>query len=252
MEALSVSQVQTYLGCPLKYRFQYVERIPKPWRAAAIAFGSSIHAAVEEFWRARMEGKASGVDAVLSTFEADWYAQNVEPLVFSERDSKESLTERGRTMLRVYVEAADGIQPAAVEERFALDLADPKTGEDLDVTLHGVIDLIEEDGTVVELKTANRALEDGALDRHLQLSTYALARFLVTGSIPKLRLDQLLKTKVPRLERYETSRTLEDLSWTGRLLKGVAGAIDASHFFPNPSWRCSECEYFAHCQAWRG
>jgi RecB family exonuclease len=192
------------------------------------------------------------VDAVLSTFDADWYAQNLEPLVFSERDSKESLTEKGRAMLRVYVEAANGISPSAVEERFALDLADPKTGEDLDVTLRGVIDLVELDGTIVELKTANRALEDGALDRHLQLSTYALARFLFTGSVPKLRLDQLLKTKVPRLERYETSRTLEDLSWTGQLLKGVAGAIRAGHFFPNPSWRCSECEYFAHCQAWRG
>jgi putative RecB family exonuclease len=252
VETLSVSQVQTYLGCALKYRFQYVERIPKPWRAAAIAFGSSIHAAVEAFWRGRMDGKACGVDAVLSTFEADWYAQNVEPLVFSERDSKESLVEKGRTMLRIYVEAADGIQPSAVEERFALELADPKTGEDLEVTLHGVIDLIEKDGTIVELKTANRALEDGALDRHLQLSTYALAMFLLRGTLPKLRLDQLLKTKVPRLERYETSRTLEDLTWTGRLLKGVAGAIDAGHFFPNPSWRCSECEYFAHCQAWRG
>jgi CRISPR/Cas system-associated exonuclease Cas4 (RecB family) len=155
-------------------------------------------------------------------------------------------------MLRIYVEAANGISPAAVEERFALGLADPKTGEDLDVTLHGVIDLVESDGTIVELKTANRALEDGALDRHLQLSTYALAMFLRTGTVPKLRLVQLLKTKVPRLERYETSRTLEDLSWTGRLLKGVSRAIDAGHFFPNPSWRCSECEYFAHCQAWRG
>ena len=29
-------------------------------------------------------------------------------------------------------------------------------------------------------------------------------------------------------------------------------AIQTEHFFPNPSWRCTECEYFAHCQQWRG
>jgi hypothetical protein len=65
-------------------------------------------------------------------------------------------------------------------------------------------------------------------------------------------LDLLLKTKKPRLERRETSRTLEDLSWTARLLLRSADAIASGIFYPNPSWRCSECEYFAHCQKWRG
>jgi putative RecB family exonuclease len=51
MEArtLSISQIQSYLLCPLKYRFQYVDRIPKPWRAASLSFGSSVHSAIEWF-----------------------------------------------------------------------------------------------------------------------------------------------------------------------------------------------------------
>jgi hypothetical protein len=36
------------------------------------------------------------------------------------------------------------------------------------------------------------------------------------------------------------------------LIREVSLAIQTEHFFPSPSWRCSECEYFAHCQAWRG
>jgi hypothetical protein len=43
-----------------------------------------------------------------------------------------------------------------------------------------------------------------------------------------------------------------DLSWTARLIREVSVAIETEHFFPNPSWRCTECEFFAHCQAWRG
>ncbi len=249
---ISVSQVNAYLGCPLKYRFQYVDKIPRPWRVAAMAFGTSVHAAVEWFHREWLADRSTDLEAVLKVFDADWYAQNVEPLVFSEKESKDSLAEKGRAMLQLYVESASGTKPVAVEQWFELDLADPETGELLDVRLRGVIDLVEEGETLVDLKTAGRTLEQGGLERHLQLSTYALAFFLLHGSIPKLRLDMLLKTAKPRLERHPTTRSIEDLGWTARLIHEVAKAIETEHFFPNPSWRCTECEYFAHCQRWRG
>ena len=249
---ISVSQVNAYLACPLKYRFQYVDKIPRPWRVAAMAFGTSVHAAVEWFHRERLAGRKADMVEILKVFDADWYAQNLEPLVFSERESKDSLAEKGRAMLQLYVESVNGTMPVAVEQPFELDLADPETGELLDVRFRGIIDLVEEDQTLVDLKTAGRTLEQGGLERHLQLSTYALAFLLQHGAIPKLRLDMLLKTAKPRLERHETTRSIEDLGWTARLIHEVSLAIETEHFFPNLSWRCTECEYFAHCQQWRG
>jgi len=249
---ISVSQVNAYLSCPLKYRFQYVDKIPRPWRVAAMAFGSSVHAAVEWFQKERLAGRSPKAPEVLKVFDADWYAQNVEPLVFSERESREGLAEKGRGMLQLYVESTNGVKPVAVEQWFELDLADPETGEVLEVRLRGVIDLVEEGDVLVDLKTAGRSLESGGLERHLQLSTYALAYFLLRGQMPKLRLDMLMKTARPRLDRHETTRSVEDLSWTARLIREVSLAIETEHFFPNPSWRCTECEYFAHCQQWRG
>ncbi len=249
---ISVSQVNAYLACPLKYRFQYVDKIPRPWRVAAMAFGSSVHAAVEWFHRERLAGRSPELTEILKIFDADWYAQTIEPLVFSERESKDFLAEKGRAILQLYVESANDVRPVAVEQPFELDLADPETGEVWDIRFRGIIDLVEEDETLVDLKTAGRTLESGGLERHLQLSTYALAYFLVHGSIPKLRLDMLLKMTKPRLERHPTTRSVADLSWTAQLIREVALAIQTEHFFPNPSWRCSECEYFAHCQRWRG
>ncbi len=250
---VSISQIQTFLLCPLKYRFTYVDHLPKPWRAASLSFGSSIHAAIEWFHKERLAGRTPNPGQVLAVFEADWFAQNLEPLVFPEKESKEELTEKGRQMLSVYLEAAARAKPKAVEESFELDLADPKTGEILEgIRLRGRIDLVEEGETLVDLKTAARSPGNGGLERHLQLSTYALVYLLRHGRIPKLRLDVLLKTKVPKLERLSTSRSLEDLEWTARLIKRVTRAIEARSFYPNPSWLCSECEYFAHCQRWRG
>lgn len=248
----SLSQIQTYLGCPLKYRFQYVDKIPRPWRVAAMAFGSSVHSAVEWFHKERLARRTAELTDVLQVFDADWYAQNLEPLVFSERESKDALAEKGRAMLQLYVEQQGDSRPVAIEQPFELELADPETGECLDVFLRGIVDLVEEDDTLVDLKTAGRTLEHGGLERHLQLSTYALVFYLLRGSIPKLRLDMLLKTAKPRLERHPTTRNLQDLRWTAYLIQQVALAIKTEHFFPNPSWRCTECEYFAHCQQWRG
>jgi putative RecB family exonuclease len=252
MESVSVSQVQAYLACPLKYRFQYVDRIPPPWRAAALAFGSSIHAAIEWFQRERLAGRDPQLEDMVAIFEADWYAANLGSVVFGDRESEGVLREKGVELLRLYVTDTDTSKPTRIEERFEIDLVDPETGEVFDLRLHGYIDLEEEDETLVELKTAARTLEQGGLERHLQLSTYALVYFLREGRIPKLRLDQLVKTKVPRLERHPTTRTIEDLAWTARLIAGTAKAIEARHFYPNPSWRCAECEFFAHCQKWQG
>jgi putative RecB family exonuclease len=252
MEPLSISQIQTYLFCALKYRFQYIDRIPAPWRPAALAFGSAIHAAIEWFHRERFAGRTPEPEAVQRMFEADWYAANLDPVVFAEKDSKESLREKGREMLEVYLAESNGSLPAAIEDRFEIDLFDPETGEVLDVRLRGIIDLVEEDGTLVELKTAARTFDTGSLERHLQLSTYALVQTLRTGEIPKLRIDALLKTKVPQLKRLPATRTVEDLAWTVRLIEMVARSIQSGLFFPNPSYRCSECEFFAPCQKWRG
>lgn len=249
---ISLSRVNAYLSCPLKYRFHYVDEIPPPWRAAALAFGSSVHAAVEWFHKARLDGKTPTVEEIIAIFEADWFAANLDPLVFSDKDSKEALTEKGGDMVRLYVAESNGKLPKFIEQRFEIDLVDPSTGEAFDIRLRGIIDLVEEDDLLVDLKTAARTIEDGGLERHLQLSTYALAYYLTFGTIPRLRLDMLLKTKQPRLERHETTRTIEDLGWTAQLIAGVARAIEARQFYPNPSWRCTECEYFAHCQAWRG
>jgi hypothetical protein len=92
-------------------------------------------------------------------------------------------------MIGIYLEQRGGAIPVAVEQPFELELADPRTGECLDVRLRGIVDLVEEDSTLVDLKTAGRTPEPGGLERHLQLSTYALSHLLQHGEIPKLRLD---------------------------------------------------------------
>ena len=39
---LSVSQINVYLACPLKYRFQYVDEIPRAFTSSALVFGIAV------------------------------------------------------------------------------------------------------------------------------------------------------------------------------------------------------------------
>lgn len=37
------TQLDTYLRCPLRYRFTYIDRLAPEFLAASLAFGSGIH-----------------------------------------------------------------------------------------------------------------------------------------------------------------------------------------------------------------
>src|SRR5260221_927017 len=157
---ISISQVNAYLACPLKYRFQYVEKIPKPFQPAALAFGSSVHAAIEWFHRERMECRTPEASVVLQLFDDDWRAQTQETLLFSERESADSLIRKGREMLQLYLRQSDSMPaPVAVEDPFEVPLEDPESGEPFEITLRGIVDLVQADGTLVELKTAGRSFD---------------------------------------------------------------------------------------------
>jgi len=66
METISISRVQAYLACPLKYKFEHVDQIPKPFRASALAFGGSVHAAIEWFHKERIDWHTPEVEAAVS------------------------------------------------------------------------------------------------------------------------------------------------------------------------------------------
>ena len=57
MEYISASQINSYLLCPRKYRFWYIDGIPPSSKSSALAFGSSIHTALEWFHEELLAGK---------------------------------------------------------------------------------------------------------------------------------------------------------------------------------------------------
>ena len=236
---LSISQIQTYLGCPLKYRFQYLDKLParvvrrlSPSAPRSTPRSSGSTRTASPGGSAKLDGRPPGLRRRLVRAELGALGllrAGVARLLTRrvERCSGSTWNQSGR------------LKPRRVEQPFELELADPRTGECLDVRLRGIVDLVEEDGTLVDFKTAGRTSNPVELERHLQLSTYALVHLCSSAPSPTFVSTCCSRRQKPRLERLPTSRSLEDLAWTARLIEQVAQAILTEHFFPNPSWRCA-------------
>jgi len=60
-----------------------------------------------------------------------------------------------------------------------------------------------------------------------------------------------VKTKKPKVQIWETTRTVSDLFWLFGLIREVWHGIEAGVFPPNPeTWKCSPryCEYWGICR----
>ena len=74
IEHLSKSQISLYMDCSLKYKFQYIDNLPKPFKPAGLAFGTSIHSALE--W---LQGTAQGAQRILGKGFQDFRSRLVRP-----------------------------------------------------------------------------------------------------------------------------------------------------------------------------
>src|SRR5208283_2712799 len=160
---LSYSQMNTYMTCPLKYRFHYIDQVEPPFVSSALVFGSCIHEAVGGFYQSCLEGDLLSPSQVHDVYRQAWESCSKEQEIrFFNGDAADSLTTKAKLMLDVFHEAFDpGVQIIGIEEPFEVDL-----GKRIP-PLVGWIDAVElaPDGTVsvIDLKTASKRYSDNTV-----------------------------------------------------------------------------------------
>jgi putative RecB family exonuclease len=245
---LSYSQINTYMTCPLRYHFQYVEQIPPTFTSASLAFGSSIHEAAAAFYQSRLEGDELRPDQLLDVYRDTWRSK--ESVKFFNGDNENSLMQKASLMLSVFHESCDpSVCVLGVEEFFEVPLGGLPP-------FHGYIDLIEQsvDGTIaiVDLKTASKKLTDANVHGNLQLTAYSLGAEAL-GFEPNalnLRLDVLTKTKNPEMVKHHTTRTEDDRRRFIKLLYQIWNGIEQGVWFPREDWHCGQCAWAKQCADW--
>ena len=253
MDHLSCSQINLYLHCPLKYKFHYIDGLPKPFKPSGLAFGGSIHAALAWLHKQRMDGNNVPLQKLLRIFDADWYAQKLDTEIrYKNGEADTRLMFMAKEMLSLYFNQPYK-KPVGAEVPFVLPLVNLSTGERLDINLEGFIDLIEKDDTITEFKTSAQAMNLRDIEDHLQLTAYSYAYQMLYQKPPRLlKLIDFVKTKRPRVITLEADAKKLDYQrffyLAGQVLKGIRRQV----FFPRKSFMCKDCEYAGPCKAWRG
>ena len=87
---LSVSRIKTFLMCPRKYAFQYVEKVTPEYRSAALAFGTSWHHAIGHFLAKSNVDARVAIDELTDVFRTALereLADDTVPVLFDDEES---------------------------------------------------------------------------------------------------------------------------------------------------------------------
>ena len=158
----------------------------------------------------------------------------------------------GKEMLGIYFNSPlNSIESAEVP--FHVPLLNISTGEELMVSLEGIIDLIEKDDVIVEFKTSARSMDPESLNDYLQLTAYSYAYRTLFGREPKtLKVINFVKAKTPKMVVIETSREKSDYERFFYIAREVLKGINSGLFLPKQSFMCKDCEYEGLCKKWDG
>jgi putative RecB family exonuclease len=253
---LSYSAVRTFQGCPLKYRFRYIDGLSEDCVSSSLVFGSAIHSALEFFFSQQLAGEEeTGLDELLAVYQQSWRDRSGQAVRFAKTETADSLHQLADRMLKAFL-ASD----LTKQEGRIIGIEEELRGElspELPDLLGRVDLLLETDDAVVvqDFKTSRSAWNEyQAEDQSEQLLLYAdLVRRLVPGKKVRLQFAVITKAKSPKVQLLEANFDESKLDRTKRVFESVWSAISAGHFYPAPSpMQCSGCGYRSQCDAWRG
>lgn len=232
---ISYSQIDTFLACPLKYKYRYLLKVPaEPHHA--LSFGVSIHNTLHQFHTYEIAGKAPNLNCLLSIYE-----KNFIHLGYDSEKHKKLRYRKGRQSLKVYYRYYQKLfgKPKLLEKRFRINLSG--------IQLIGKIDRIdetEEGLEIVDYKTGE-ARDQKTVDRDKQLSIYGIAAREALG----LKISKMSLYYIEENLKIETIRTEKNLEKEKKYLKEITQKIKESEFPPKPGYPfpCGFCEYKRIC-----
>lgn len=243
---ISYSALETFKRCPLKFKFQYIDKIKTPKSKEAV-FGTLLHSALKILHE---PGLIIPTEEDILKFIADnWDAS----LYASEQENTMAFAQAIKIMKDYYAKnyPAD-FTVLALETPFEVPI---QTGQELHLVT-GKIDRVDKnpDGAleVIDYKTSKKMPSQESVDKDLQMAVYHLG---VANRWPSLAQEgRVLKTSLYFLkhgEKLSTTRTPQDLAATkASIIKDfetIGQAVKNAKFPPTPNALCDWCEFQKNC-----
>jgi DNA helicase II / ATP-dependent DNA helicase PcrA len=231
--ALSASDIETYRGCPLRYKFARVLRVPQE-PTINQRFGILVHQVLERYHQLATDS----LEEMLGLLEIGWRRGG-----FGDSEEERQLHAKAGAALRRYHRRVreEPVEPVWFERPFAFRMGAH--------TLRGRVDRVDRLAgggyELIDYKTV-RPRSAAALKEDVQLSLYAV------GAREAWHLDAAQQAYLYVLddEKVRVPSAEIDGAWIADTVQEVAGGILAQDFEPTPSYTaCSMCDYRIACPA---
>lgn len=259
---VSHSQLSLMRACPKKFAFRYIEEAPADFVPVSLVYGGAIHAGIEAYYRARLEGWSLSAEGMLKAYHSAWQ-QTVEsagshvPVKYGVKEDESSVHALAKRTIDAFL-ASPLANPKGIvigveeEQRIVLhpDLPSVLTRVDLitatDTALH-----------ITDFKTArSKWTPEKAEEASDQLLLYASAStgLATSMNLPvKLTFAVLTKAKSPLVQVLPVPAAPERARAVTQSALQTWSAIVAGNFYPNPTpMNCTTCPYKRHCPVFAG
>lgn len=238
---ISYSALNSYQTCPLKYKFQYIDKIRTPKSKEAV-FGTLIHSTLNFVHTPAI--LAPSMEQAMDHFSKNWNSD-----VWENELEERAAFSQGIEIIRRYYNDNDiaKVNIVALESPFQI-----KLGEHV---VSGIIDRIDrtEDGyEIVDYKTAKKMPSQEKVDNDVQLTIY-LQAFLdrYPEEIKNLNNLKVSLYFVKHGAKLTSTRTKEDLKNIKDKFLEVIAKIGESEFQPAINPLCDWCDFQNRCPMWR-
>ncbi len=238
---ISYSSLDTYQTCPLKYKFQEIDKIKTPKSKEAV-FGSNLHETMRFI-------HSPGILLPTLTQAMEHFTNSWNPAVFENPDEERAAFSQGIKIIQDYYQKNNpaDFNIVALESRFQIPLEEH--------IVSGIIDRIdktEEGYEIIDYKTTKKMPSQEKVDNDLQLSVY-LKAFLERYPKEAENLDKI-KVSLYYLKhgvKLTSTRTAEQLRNSEQLFLDTIKIIEAGKFEPAVSPLCDWCGYQKLCPMWK-
>lgn len=240
--SLSVSKVKTFKDCKAKFKFSYVEKLPrKDWEH--LIFGKFLHEVLENFHKQLMENSQAQLHILMTEcFKQSSVNWKDKLNVAQKQEAREIL---GVYLKQITEQKNNGTMPTilSVEKDFFIDI-------DGKILLNGFIDRIQMDPDgvlhVSDYKTTKK--KEYLKKDYFQLLTYAYVMCLEDPKLEKVRTSYILLRHNFETIIKEYSRN--DIMKVEKKFLDYAESIHAEKLYrPTPTPLCDYCDYLDLCDA---
>jgi len=247
MTIYSHSRLETFKNCPLKYKFNYIDKIKREEEGVEAFLGSRFHEVMEKIYKDLPFRKYS-LDELLDFYEDDWDKKYHDKIVIVDDERKaKDYKEIGKKFIEDYNKRYYPFNQGKVLgiERWVMINLDDK-GE---YKLRGIIDRLDqaEDGTyeIHDYKTSKSLPEQSRMDEDRQLALYQMGVQNMWNDVCNVELVWHYVAFDKEIRSKRTKKELDELKKdTIDLIKKIEATRE---FLPDASILCGWCSYKDIC-----